>query len=160
MHVKHLALGDCLKVRDDVPGAIAQFRKAQAFDDSIYVRERLAWIFATAPDPKLRDPAEAVRLAQSLIAQDPSNGHWRTALGAALLNSGDARGALVELGNAAKAKTVPSANMYLQAIALCRLGEKSRAQQAFQQANNLTAKISDPDVKRIAADAETELKQN
>ena len=50
----------------DTPGAIALFYQAiQADPGHAEVRNHLAWLRATDPDPALRDGAEALRLAEA-----------------------------------------------------------------------------------------------
>src|SRR5262249_20928000 len=57
----------------------------------------LAWLLATCPDSKLRDPKRAVELAQETVTSAPKEGnHWNT-LGVALYRAGDWKAAIVAL---------------------------------------------------------------
>jgi tetratricopeptide (TPR) repeat protein len=50
--------------------AVARTREALRLrPDLASARNNLAWLLATAPDPSLRDPDEALRLAEGLVAQ-------------------------------------------------------------------------------------------
>ena len=57
-------LGSAARMQGNVPEAIRQFRQAVALrPDSTLALEGLAWLLATASEPALRSPEEAVRLA-------------------------------------------------------------------------------------------------
>jgi Tfp pilus assembly protein PilF len=61
----HWALGLAAERSGDLPGAIASYREALRVDPGrTEVANNLAWILATASDPSLRAPAEALELAQ------------------------------------------------------------------------------------------------
>jgi hypothetical protein len=53
-----------------------------------------AWRLATDADPNLRDPAEAVRLAEQAVEAEPKNADYCNTLGIARYRSGDFRGAV------------------------------------------------------------------
>jgi Tfp pilus assembly protein PilF/mono/diheme cytochrome c family protein len=58
-------LGSAARMQGDVPEAIVQFRRAVRLrPDAALALEGLAWLLATAPEPSLRSPEEAVRLAE------------------------------------------------------------------------------------------------
>jgi tetratricopeptide (TPR) repeat protein len=61
----HTNLGAALRLRGETAEAIGHFRQALLIDpdagDALY---NLAWLLATHPDPKFREPGEAVRLAE------------------------------------------------------------------------------------------------
>jgi len=61
----HWARGLAAQHSGDLRGAIASYREALRTDpDRMEVANNLAWILATAPDPSLRAPQEAIELAQ------------------------------------------------------------------------------------------------
>jgi tetratricopeptide (TPR) repeat protein len=72
----HTALGLVAERSGNLPGAIASYREAlRANPERVEAANNLAWILATAPDPALRAPAEAIELAQRAArwnAFDPS----------------------------------------------------------------------------------------
>jgi tetratricopeptide (TPR) repeat protein len=65
----HFRLGVLLQVAARLEDASVQYRQAIALDPRSAARNNLAWILATARDAKLRNGAEAVRLAESVRAQ-------------------------------------------------------------------------------------------
>jgi tetratricopeptide (TPR) repeat protein len=75
-HIAHAYLGIALLQRHDVDGAIEQWRAAARIEPRyLTVVNNLAWLLATAPQARHRDPAEAVRLAERarrLAQDDPS----------------------------------------------------------------------------------------
>jgi Flp pilus assembly protein TadD len=66
----HEALGFAALVDGQHAEAVAQSREALRVDPALSAaRNNLAWLLATAPDPSLRDPAEALRVAEELVAE-------------------------------------------------------------------------------------------
>jgi tetratricopeptide (TPR) repeat protein len=57
----------------------------------------LAWMLATCPEAKLRDPARAVALAKRAVQLNPIDTHSWNTLGVALYRAGDWQGALAAL---------------------------------------------------------------
>ena len=63
--IAHAHLGAALLERGEVESAIVHWRKAARLrPGSLDVANNLAWLLATAPDPRHRDPELAVRLAE------------------------------------------------------------------------------------------------
>jgi Flp pilus assembly protein TadD len=63
--IAHSHLGAALLERGEVESAIVQWQEATRLrPGSLEVANNLAWLLATAPDPRHRDPAAAVRLAE------------------------------------------------------------------------------------------------
>jgi tetratricopeptide (TPR) repeat protein len=64
----HYNIGSLASAQGDLGEAISQFRQAVALrPDSMPALASLAWLLATAPDASLREPDEAVRLAEHAI---------------------------------------------------------------------------------------------
>ncbi len=94
-----LGLAETLARQNDFAAALAEFRQAyHAHPNDPAVLHGLAWLLATCPEPRLRDPTEALRLAQracaatanrdfaslrSLAAAHARLGHWPEAIAAA-----------------------------------------------------------------------------
>lgn len=58
-------LGDVLLAKADLSGAIKRYQEAiESAPDQFSANNNLAWLLATEPDPSIRNPAEAVRLAE------------------------------------------------------------------------------------------------
>ena len=63
----HYNVGSLARARGDWPEAVTQFRQALALNaDSTATQAGLAWMLSSAPDPSLRDPNEAVRMAEHM----------------------------------------------------------------------------------------------
>src|SRR5262249_53208755 len=58
---------------------------------------RLAWLLATCPEPKYRDSALAVKLAEKAVAAHPNDGPHRITLGVACYRAGQWAAALEAL---------------------------------------------------------------
>jgi len=86
----HTGLGFALERLKDIPGAIKEFKVALELKaDSPDAENNLAWIYATADDPKLRNPAEALVLARRAVASSPQpNPAFIDTLAEALLLNG------------------------------------------------------------------------
>jgi tetratricopeptide (TPR) repeat protein len=69
---------------------------------SAVFQQNLAWVLATCPDSKLRDPKRAVELAQKAVKAGPKEGNFWTTLGAARYRTGDWKGAAAALLEAEK----------------------------------------------------------
>jgi tetratricopeptide (TPR) repeat protein len=65
----HLGLGLCLDQQADTAAAIAAFRRAATLDPDPRAGKELVRLLATAEPKDLRDPAEAVRLGEDLVAR-------------------------------------------------------------------------------------------
>jgi Flp pilus assembly protein TadD len=84
--------------------AIAELKKAMELEpDSPAAENNLAWIYATSEDRKLRNPAEALRLAQLAVKTSPEpNAAFIDTLAEAQLINGNADEALATEMHAAK----------------------------------------------------------
>ncbi len=70
--------------------AVGAYRAALRLRQDPVILGNLAWILATAPDPALRDPAEAVHLAAEAIRLIGATPHGLATLGVALAQAGRA----------------------------------------------------------------------
>jgi tetratricopeptide (TPR) repeat protein len=94
---------------------------------------QLAWIMATAFDPKLRDPPMAVELARKAVDLDPNRGDcWKT-LGAALYRAGEWN-AVMEALRKANRINENGANYFLLAMAHWQEGDRDQARQWYDRA--------------------------
>jgi tetratricopeptide (TPR) repeat protein len=64
----HFKLGALLQSQARSDRAIAEYKTALSLYPQSAARKNLAWLLATSPDDKLRDGKEAVRLAESVLA--------------------------------------------------------------------------------------------
>ncbi|MEZ6014779.1 MAG: tetratricopeptide repeat protein [Planctomycetota bacterium] len=87
-----LALGD-------EAGAAAVLRAAlERFPDSRLVKQRLAWLLATARSDEVADGARAVELAKAVLAVNPKHPEFLTLAAAAFAASGDFQAARTHEG--------------------------------------------------------------
>src|SRR5262249_6377356 len=78
-------LGLALQQKGDLEGAIAAFGRAVELNPrSAPAHNDLAWVLATCPDPKLRDPGRPVERARKAVDLAPKEGGCYNPLGVAL----------------------------------------------------------------------------
>jgi tetratricopeptide (TPR) repeat protein len=78
--------------------AAEPFRKDLELDpEDPVLNNDLAWFLATRPELRLRDAAQAVRLARKAVTAGPESANYRNMLGVALYRNGDDRAAIAEL---------------------------------------------------------------
>jgi tetratricopeptide (TPR) repeat protein len=89
----HYGLGLVLKSQGNVAGAVQHYREAlQSVPNWPEVLIDLAWLLATAPDPAVRNPQEAVELAERAVrATNPPSWAALDASAAALASAGRLR---------------------------------------------------------------------
>src|SRR5262249_181470 len=83
--------------------ATLQLRKAKLGPDhpnTLWTMNALAWLLATAPDAKFRDPFRAVALATEATQKSPKRADYRGTLGVARYRAGDWKGAIADLERA------------------------------------------------------------
>jgi tetratricopeptide (TPR) repeat protein len=100
----HLSLAYALMQLKDTPGAIGELKRTlELRPDSPAAENDLAWLYATADDPKLRNPTEALRLARHAVESSPQpNAAFVDTLAEALLLNGQPAEALATELQAAK----------------------------------------------------------
>ena len=73
-HIAHAYLGVALLEQGEVDAAIENWRESVRIQPGYRtVANNLAWLLATAPEPRHRSPEEAIRLAQSVRSQGPDD---------------------------------------------------------------------------------------
>jgi tetratricopeptide (TPR) repeat protein len=100
----HVNLAYALYLLKDIPGSIHELKLTlELKPDSAFALNHLAWIYATAADRKLRNPAEAVVLARRAVqsSREP-NAAFIDTLAEALLVNGQAAEALATEQRAAE----------------------------------------------------------
>jgi tetratricopeptide (TPR) repeat protein len=121
-------------------------------------RVELAWLLATCPDARFRDPAGAVAEAKGAVAQAPHDGTAWNRLGVALCRSGDWAAAAEALEKAVKLHQGGDRTDWLfLALAYRRLGEDERAKRwADRLAEADRRESSPPDAEWVRLRAEAE----
>jgi serine/threonine protein kinase/Flp pilus assembly protein TadD len=131
----HRHLGAAYLATNDWGRAIACWKTAVEIDPRrTDVHGNLAWVLATAPDPKWRDLQAAVahaRAAKDLAPNSPNN--WSN-LGVALLRIGDAAAAVEALETADRMlRSGDHPHRFFLAMAYWQVGEKEKARTAYEQ---------------------------
>jgi tetratricopeptide (TPR) repeat protein len=100
-----------------------------------WTNSSLAWLLATCPDAKLRDPDKAVELASKAVQLAPKVGDcWRT-LGVAHYRAGDWKAAVAALNRSLKLGPGGGAvDRLFLAMAHQKLGNHDEARKAYAQA--------------------------
>jgi tetratricopeptide (TPR) repeat protein len=141
--------------------AAKPYRKAIEIDPEVPpVNNELAWILATSPEPRVRDAALAVQLAQKAVkARQQSGDYWNT-LGVAHYRNGDAKAAVAELETSMRLREGgDSFDWFFLAMAHWRLGNRDKARAWFDQAVQWMDKHNphDAELRRFRAEAEVML---
>jgi tetratricopeptide (TPR) repeat protein/serine/threonine protein kinase len=130
-HANH-RLGHFEKARTDYQMALRRAPTHAAAHNA------LAWLLATCPDAKVRDPDQAVASARKAVKIAPEKAiYWKT-LGVALYRAGDWRAAVAALDKSLQLSqgTGAAAQLFL-AMAHHKLGDNGEARRAFEQACQL-----------------------
>jgi WD40 repeat protein/tetratricopeptide (TPR) repeat protein len=116
--------------------AIAGYTKAIELDPkNALPLNNLAWLLATCPDAKLRDPAKAVELAKKAVGMAPKEGTLRNTLGTAHYRVGDWKAAVEALNKSMELrKGGDSFDWFFLAMAHWQLGEKEEARKWYDKA--------------------------
>ena len=95
----------------------------------------LAWSLAACPDPRFRDPAQAVKLAGTAVAISPKEGNYWNTLGVAQCRSGDWENAIEALTKSMEFRSGGDAFDWLfLAMAHWQSGDKEKARTWYTQA--------------------------
>jgi tetratricopeptide (TPR) repeat protein len=134
------------------------YRKALELDpEDPGVNNEVAWFLATNPEPRLRDPARAVRLAGKAVTARPQSADYQNTLGVAHYRNGDDKAAVAELEVAMRLRGGgDSFDWFFLAMAHWRLGDRAAARTWFDRA--VTGmdrhKPDDGELRRFRAEAE------
>src|SRR5262249_24547467 len=133
-------LGDLVKLtptpEERARWAIEKYRRAVETNPKDAVAcNNLAWLYVTAPEP-LRDPKQALPLAQKAVKLAPENPVYRNTLGLAYYRAGRYRQAVDTLQPNLKRQEDHFLvfDLYFLAMSLQQLGETAKAQEHFDWA--------------------------
>jgi serine/threonine protein kinase len=114
-----------------------------------------AWRLANDADPNERNPAEAVRLAERVIAAEPSNADYYNTLGAARYRAGDIAGAIAALKHSRDHGGRTAHDGFFLAMAYARLGDHDAARHWYGVADAWTRQNekNSPELRRFRNEA-------
>jgi serine/threonine protein kinase/predicted Zn-dependent protease len=130
-------LGRALIAAGRAEEAIGPYRRAVALrPQRALFHNDLAWLLVTAPDPRLRAPAEAVGLARKAAELQPTAANVWNTLGVALYRAGDYREAIAALEKAEELGRGREFgfNALFLAMARWQLGERDDARAWYERA--------------------------
>jgi tetratricopeptide (TPR) repeat protein len=117
----------------------------------------LAWILATSPDAKSRDPRRAVEVAQKAMHLQPANGNHCNTLGVAQYRAGDWNASIKTLEKSMQLGTgAGSFGWFFLSMAHWRLGQKDEASKWYQKSVEWMDKKMPRDEELIRFRAEAE----
>jgi len=155
----HAQLACVLQMHEGNPGeAIDEYRRAIELRPgaSLHVYNNLAWILATCPDTRCRDPRQAIVFAQKAVDQNPNPETWNT-LGVACYRSGRWKEAIEALSRSMDLLRGQneSFNTFFLAMAHWQLGHKDDARSWYDRAMQWMAKHApnNDDLRRFRAEA-------
>ena len=113
----------------------AAAKQAHRSPSSALPLNNFAWLLATCPATKVRDPTRAVELAKQAAELAPDAGsHWNT-LGVAQYRAGDCLGAIESLTKSMELRQGGDAfDWFFLAMAQCQLDHQEEARRWFDQA--------------------------
>jgi tetratricopeptide (TPR) repeat protein len=146
--LSHSRLGKFAKAREDYRAVLKRVPNHSAAHNA------LAWLLATCPDAKLRDPKAALESAKKAVELEPKQGVcWKT-LGVASYRAGDWKAAVAALEKGmALLGSWDGVDRFFLAMAHRKLGNREKARKAYEQAVGWEEKHKD-DLKKVGWFAE------
>jgi tetratricopeptide (TPR) repeat protein len=143
--------------------ALAGYRAALDFDPKrVPALNNLAWLLATCPDARLRDPARAVELATRATELAPQYAYLWNTRGVALYRAGEWEAAKVALDRSMalyagrhERDTLESFNTFFLAMSHARLGNGAEARRWYDRGDRWTElyRPADLELRRFRAEA-------
>src|SRR5262249_30702392 len=116
--------------------AVGAYTRAAKLDpEDTLAPNNLAWLLATCPEPKLRDPKRAVELARKAIELAPKEGNFWNTLGAAQYRAGNWKAAIEGLNKSMELRNGgDSFDWFFLAMAHWQLGARDEARKWYDRA--------------------------
>ena len=117
----------------------------------------LAWLLATCPDKKFRNPARAVELAKAAVELQPKYGPWWNTLGVAQYRAGDWNACLAALHKSMELREGgDSFDWFFLAMAHWQLNDRPEARRRYDKAVEWMDKnkLDDEELRQFRAEAE------
>jgi tetratricopeptide (TPR) repeat protein len=131
------SLGDTLYSKGVLDTAISAYREAiRLTPDDPHALNALAWILATSPNTKFRDPPSAVALAEKAVKLAPGDGSIWNTLGVARYRAADWKGAVEALNKSMELRKGggDSEDWFFLAMAERQLDNKDAARNWYDKA--------------------------
>ena len=150
---------DALKLNEEVL-ALRTAKLGSQHRDTLLAMNNLAWLLANCSDPKLRDPARAVDLAEKAIAVDPKSRYLANTLGVANYRARRWQDAIAALNSSMELDNGGgSYDWFFLAMAYWQLGDKDQARDSFHRGvegmDKAAAKYgNDEELRRFQSEAE------
>jgi eukaryotic-like serine/threonine-protein kinase len=159
----YYGLGSALWQQGKWDEAIPAYKKAVALaPQNAGCHNGLAWLLATCPDARFRDPGQAVALAKKAVQLAPNYGTYANTLGVAHYRAGDWQAAVAALDRSMELRNGgDSLDWFFLAMAHWQLGEKDKAREWYDRAVQWMDKNrpTDEELRRFRAEAAELLKQ-
>jgi tetratricopeptide (TPR) repeat protein len=132
----YASLGDAFLELKNLPEAVAAFGKTIELDpNNAKLHNELAWLLATSPDAKLRDPGRAVALAKKALALAPKTANYANTLGVAYYRAGDPKAAIAALEQSMELSNGgTSHDWFFLAMAHWQQGDKEQSREWYERA--------------------------
>jgi len=146
----HVKLGEWEK-------AVADLEKCLELEPENAARHiQLAWMLATHPEARVRDPRRAVQLAATAVKLAPTVGNFWSTLGVAQYRAGHWKDALEALEESTRLKGENVVDGLFQSMAHWQQGDKVRARTCHDRAVRLMEKsqANNEELHRFRAEAE------
>ena len=153
----HADLGTLHAEAGAMRDAVREYRRALDLDPNVAkLLNGLAWIHATATDPALLDPEEAVRLASRATDRAPGAAPVWNTLGVARYRAADYAGSVEALRRSMKLSKGGTGDAYdwlFLAMAHARLGDAAEARRWYDRASMKTQSSPDAELVRFRDEA-------
>jgi serine/threonine protein kinase/Flp pilus assembly protein TadD len=115
--------------------AVADYGRAIYFSPQPPWENELAWLLATCPDAKIRNPQRAVELARKVVDKVPREGTFWNTLGVAIYRAGDWKAAAAAFDKSMELRAGGDAfDWFFLAMAHWKLGDHAEARKRYDQA--------------------------
>jgi eukaryotic-like serine/threonine-protein kinase len=154
----HINLSRVLSLMGELRQSEIEHHRAVALLENMTTADSqnyLAWILATSPEPRLRDPARALRCAKKAVEHDPNVAKHQCTLGVAYYRAGEWDAAIEALEKSNELAGGPSASSgFFLAMANWQSGRKEQARKWYHTAVEWMVRNKSNDEQKLRVRAE------